>query len=54
MAATHPESLLEEVKVDANKPDVPYQSLMKVWLFEKVEGRHSQRCWCTTQETQIR
>lgn len=31
-----PASLLAEVKVLANKKDVPYQSLMKVFLAEKV------------------
>lgn len=31
-----PVSLLERIKVEANKRDVPYQSLMKVWLSEKV------------------
>ena len=31
-----PESLLEAVKVLANKKDVPYQSMMKVLLAEKV------------------
>ena len=31
-----PESLLERIKLEANKRDVPYQSLIKVWLAEKV------------------
>jgi predicted DNA binding CopG/RHH family protein len=31
-----PSSLLEAIRVEANKRDVPYQSLMKVWLAEKV------------------
>lgn len=31
-----PVSLLEKIKVEANKRDVPYQSLIKVWLAEKV------------------
>ncbi len=31
-----PISLLERIKVEANKRDVPYQSLIKVWLSEKV------------------
>ena len=30
-----PVSLLERIKVEANKRDVPYQSLIKVWLSEK-------------------
>jgi predicted DNA binding CopG/RHH family protein len=32
-----PVSLLERIKVAANRRDVPYQSLIKVWLAEKVE-----------------
>ena len=31
-----PESLLEELKLLANKRDVPYQSLLKVFLAERV------------------
>jgi predicted DNA binding CopG/RHH family protein len=31
-----PVSLLDRIKVEANKRDVPYQSLIKVWLAEKV------------------
>jgi predicted DNA binding CopG/RHH family protein len=31
-----PESLIEYLKVLANKRDVPYQSLLKIFLFEKV------------------
>lgn len=34
-----PVSLLERIKLEANKRDVPYQSLIKVWLAEKVGGR---------------
>lgn len=33
-----PQGLLEQIKVAANKRDVPYQSLIKVWLAEKVEA----------------
>lgn len=32
-----PESLLDRIKVEANKRDMPYQSLIKVWLSEDVE-----------------
>jgi len=32
-----PLSLLEKIKVEANRRDVPYQSLIKVWLGEKAE-----------------
>jgi predicted DNA binding CopG/RHH family protein len=31
-----PVALLEQIKIEANKRDVPYQSLIKVWLAEKV------------------
>ncbi len=31
-----PVSLLEAIKIAAHKRDVPYQSLIKVWLGEKV------------------
>lgn len=32
-----PESLLEDLKIIANKHDVPYQSLMKVYLADRVK-----------------
>lgn len=32
-----PESLLDELKLLANKRDVPYQSLLKIFLAERVE-----------------
>ena len=32
-----PESMLEELKILANKRDVPYQSLMKIFLAERIE-----------------
>ena len=32
-----PEIMLEELKLIANKRDVPYQSLMKMFLAERVE-----------------
>jgi predicted DNA binding CopG/RHH family protein len=31
-----PIGLLEDIKIAANKRDVPYQSLIKMWLAEKV------------------
>ncbi|HWK75085.1 MAG TPA: BrnA antitoxin family protein [Povalibacter sp.] len=34
-----PESLLDAIKVAANARDVPYQSLIKVWLQEKLHSR---------------
>ena len=33
-----PASLLDNIKIEANRRDVPYQSLIKVWLAEKTEG----------------
>lgn len=33
-----PESMLEELKLLANKRDVPYQSLVKVYLSERIES----------------
>lgn len=35
-----PASLLESIKIEANKRDVPYQSLIKVWLDEKLKELH--------------
>jgi predicted DNA binding CopG/RHH family protein len=32
-----PNGLLERIKIAANKRDVPYQSLIKTWLAEKVD-----------------
>ncbi len=32
-----PKSMLEEIKLLANKRDVPYQSLMKIFLYERIE-----------------
>jgi predicted DNA binding CopG/RHH family protein len=32
-----PEHLLDSIKSAANKRDVPYQSLMKIWLQEKLD-----------------
>lgn len=33
-----PVSLLERIKLAAHKRDVPYQSLMKIWLAEKLDA----------------
>jgi predicted DNA binding CopG/RHH family protein len=33
-----PVSLLERIKVAAHKRDVPYQSLIKTWLAEKLDA----------------
>jgi predicted DNA binding CopG/RHH family protein len=32
-----PESLLDDLKVLANKHDVPYQSLLKIFLAERIK-----------------
>ena len=33
-----PAAMLERIKIAANQQDVPYQSLIKVWLSEKLES----------------
>jgi predicted DNA binding CopG/RHH family protein len=39
-----PESMVEELKLLANKRDVPYQSLLKVFLAERLEAElHSSK-----------
>ena len=35
-----PVALLDRIKIAANKRDVPYQSLIKVWLAEKTDARN--------------
>lgn len=35
-----PESLLDRIKIEANKRDMPYQSLIKAWLADEVNGAH--------------
>jgi len=32
-----PQAMLERIKIEANKRDVPYQSLIKVWLNERLD-----------------
>ena len=32
-----PESMIEELKVIANKRDVPYQSLLKIFISERID-----------------
>ena len=34
-----PQHLLDGIKAAANSRDVPYQSLIKVWLQEKLQSR---------------
>lgn len=38
-----PVTLLDRIKVAANKRDVPYQSLIKTWLAEKTDEQASSR-----------
>lgn len=38
-----PEHMLEELKLLANKHDVPYQSLMKLFLAERLEAERRKR-----------
>lgn len=33
-----PESMIEELKVLANKRDVPYQSLLKIFISERIDS----------------
>jgi predicted DNA binding CopG/RHH family protein len=33
-----PNALLESIKIAANKRDVPYQSLIKIWLAGKMDA----------------
>jgi predicted DNA binding CopG/RHH family protein len=35
-----PVALLERIKIEANKRDMPYQSLIKAWLADDVEKKH--------------
>jgi len=32
-----PESLLDSIKIEANRRDIPYQSLIKVWLAKVID-----------------
>ena len=36
-----PEGLLDSIKIEANKRDMPYQSLIKSWLADDVKQRRS-------------
>ena len=49
-----PVSLLEQIKVEANRRDVPYQSLIKVWLAEKAEQRQGIALGLTSRSTRPR
>ncbi|GHB13808.1 BrnA antitoxin family protein [Salinicola rhizosphaerae] len=36
-----PESLLDRIKIEAHKRDMPYQSLIKAWLADDVKTHRS-------------
>ncbi len=36
-----PEGLLDSIKIEANKRDMPYQSLIKSWLADDVKQSHN-------------
>lgn len=38
-----PEALLARIKIEANKRDMPYQSLIKAWLAAEVEENRRAR-----------
>jgi predicted DNA binding CopG/RHH family protein len=38
-----PQDLLDRIKVAANTRDVPYQSLIKVWLRERLDADRRRR-----------
>ena len=38
-----PQDLLDRIKIAANKRDVPYQSLIKVWLAENIAADERRR-----------
>ena len=38
-----PTALLDSIRAQANKRDVPYQSLIKLWLAEKLAESHGMR-----------
>lgn len=45
-----PESLLDRIKIEANKRDMPYQSLIKAWLADDVEERRAEYSSSTSQK----
>ncbi len=38
-----PEMLLDRIKIEANKRDMPYQSLIKAWLVDVIEKHNHLR-----------
>ena len=41
-----PVAMIEDLKILANKRDVPYQSLLKVFLAERLEVERGRRRAC--------
>jgi len=48
-----PEILLEELKVLANKRDVPYQSLLKVFLAERIDAEYGRMRRSSAKEEKV-
>jgi predicted DNA binding CopG/RHH family protein len=46
-----PLGMLERIKVEANRRDVPYQSLIKVWLNDKLDAEDAARAKRTGRRT---
>ncbi len=44
-----PESLLDGLKLIANERDVPYQSLIKIFLAERIEQELARKDYSTKQ-----
>jgi hypothetical protein len=44
-----PESMLEALKLLANQRDVPYQSLIKVFLVERIQAEQGRDAACPPQ-----
>jgi len=38
-----PVSMLHSIKIEANKRDMPYQSLIKSWLADNIREQHRER-----------
>lgn len=49
-----PISLLEQIKVEANRRDVPYQSLIKIWLAEKTQQEQRESGRSTSRSSRAR
>ena len=45
-----PEALLNRIKIEANKRDMPYQSLIKIWLANDVEKNRGSWWSCVSRD----